>query len=121
MVGILPKRCLFKNRIKPAFLRQATYGTLKLGFYHYLKSKMSSRPKSESFALNVGAAMASGASANALANPTDVLKVRMQSNKLSVYGSRDGGQNMLTLFASIYEKEGVNGLYRVTKTCVRIF
>jgi solute carrier family 25 protein 14/30 len=60
------------NSIAPALLRQASYGTLKIGLYHHLK-KMN--PGEETVLKNVLAGMTSGAVASAIANPTDVLKV----------------------------------------------
>lgn len=98
------------NGIKPALLRQATYGTLKLGFYHYSKKVFSSftkkSPKDQSLVMNMICGMVSGASANSICNPTDVLKVRMQSNS-SLKNSK-----MLKMFKEIYHQEGFAGLYR---------
>ena len=34
-------------RVAPALLRQATYGSLKLGFYHAVKRKLVKNPKGE--------------------------------------------------------------------------
>ena len=34
-----------KLRLKPALLRQATYGTIKLGFYQYLKKIFIQNPQ----------------------------------------------------------------------------
>lgn len=118
-------------RIKPALLRQATYGTLKLGFYQYLKKMANSLSKicfvwsnkrkndlnyliklessqDQSFILNIFCGMFSGATANAIANPTDVLKVRMQSNQKSFLN-----KSLFSLFLEIYQQEGFKGLYRV--------
>ena len=50
--------------------------------------------------------MVSGASANSICNPTDVLKVRMQSN------SKLKDTKMVKMFKDIYHQEGVAGLYR---------
>jgi solute carrier family 25 protein 14/30 len=98
------------NGIKPALLRQATYGTLKLGFYHYSKKVFSSfakkSPKDQSLIMNMICGMVSGASANSICNPTDVLKVRMQSN------STLKNSKMLKMFKEIYHQEGFAGLYR---------
>ncbi len=40
--------CL-RCRIAPALLRQASYGTLKIGLYHYLKRLMVERPQGETY------------------------------------------------------------------------
>lgn len=52
--------------------------------------------------------MVSGAVANGLANPTDVLKVRMQSNQ-----SKFANKSLWTCFREIYANERFGGLYRV--------
>ena len=36
------------TRVAPALLRQATYGSLKLGFYHALKRRLVKDPKGKS-------------------------------------------------------------------------
>lgn len=70
--------------ISPALLRQAVYGTIKYGLYYTIKDVMvmgrgGTREAAEVPALNVLCAVISGALSSAIANPTDVLKVRMQS------------------------------------------
>lgn len=52
--------------------------------------------------------MFSGATANALANPTDVLKIRMQSNQ-----KQFANKSMIGSFSEIFKSEGLSGLYRV--------
>jgi solute carrier family 25 protein 14/30 len=51
------------NSVKPAILRQATYGTLKLGFYQIIKKKLARRPGEQSLFNNVVSGMVSGATA----------------------------------------------------------
>ena len=67
--------------IAPALLRQAVYGTMKYGLYYSLKDLVSNRISEgeESTITNVSIAVVSGAISSAVANPTDVLKVRLQS------------------------------------------
>ena len=50
--------------------------------------------------------MISGAIANGIANPTDVLKVRLQANNNSKR------QSMINAFFEISKNEGLKGLYR---------
>lgn len=38
-------QCCYGNRIAPALLRQATYGTIKIGVYHTLKRAFISNPR----------------------------------------------------------------------------
>lgn len=101
-------RALYRG-IAPALLRQASYGTVKIGLYHYIKRTLRSNPREETIATNVVAGVLSGAISSAVANPTDVLKVRMQSGTIVSYSSR---KSCLRHFHQIYQEEGLRGLYR---------
>ncbi|KAG7311894.1 hypothetical protein JYU34_002979 [Plutella xylostella] len=94
--------------IWPAVLRQATYGTIKFGTYYSLKKALASRRADggarEHVASNTACAALAGGLSSAIANPTDVLKVRMQVG--------DEKRNIVRCFISIYEAEGVRGLWR---------
>lgn len=128
--------------IAPALLRQAVYGTIKYGLYYSLKDLVvSSRICGEESAItNVSIAVVSGAISSAVANPTDVLKVRMQSGKITSFTelhqetavnenqtitSKDAYNKcsikannhftrlkMSAAFKDIYIKEGIGGLWR---------
>lgn len=90
--------------ISPAVLRQATYGTIKFGSYYSLKQYLENGE--ESVRTNICCAVVAGMISSAIANPTDVLKVRMQVL---------GMENRLGLFAcfkDVYKLEGVSGLWR---------
>ncbi|XP_047107357.1 mitochondrial uncoupling protein Bmcp [Schistocerca piceifrons] len=89
--------------IWPAVLRQATYGTIKFGTYYSLK-RIVSQGKEDDVAVNVCCAVIAGMVSSAIANPTDVLKVRMQ-----VLGGQRG---LLDCFQEVYRYEGVGGLWR---------
>jgi solute carrier family 25 (mitochondrial carrier), member 14/30 len=69
-------------RIWPAVLRQATYGTIKFGTYYSLKKAIAARRADggaiEHLPTNTFCAAFAGGLSSAIANPTDVLKVRMQ-------------------------------------------
>ncbi|XP_075055832.1 kidney mitochondrial carrier protein 1 isoform X1 [Mixophyes fleayi] len=60
--------------IAPAMLRQASYGTIKIGTYHSLKRLFVDRPEDETLVLNVFCGVLSGVVSSCIANPTDVLK-----------------------------------------------
>ncbi|XP_055705433.1 mitochondrial uncoupling protein Bmcp isoform X2 [Phlebotomus papatasi] len=105
-------RALYSG-IWPAVLRQATYGTIKFGTYYSLKKHLSrhgilqdSTGKERVWA-NVACAVSAGAISSAIANPTDVLKVRMQ-----VDGRGSGKQSLFACFREIYVREGIRGLWR---------
>ncbi|BFZ00456.1 hypothetical protein BsWGS_03494 [Bradybaena similaris] len=91
----------------PALLRQATYGTIKIGVYHTLKRSLISDPANETLAINVFCGIVAGITSSSIANPTDVLKVRMQAR-----GSHASYDNMFCSFVKIYQQEGVAGLWR---------
>lgn len=101
-------QALYKG-LAPALLRQASYGTLKIGFYNNFKRLLRSRPNDEFLLTNIVAGMLSGAISSAIANPTDVLKVRMQSGTSGTVIVR---QSCLKSFRQIYSEEGLRGLYR---------
>lgn len=99
-------------RIAPALLRQSVYGTLKFGIYYSLKNFLVSHyyegdTAVENMYINVSCAALAGAFSSAIANPTDVLKVRMQ-----VQGRGPNRIPLYTCFYEIYRCEGFKGLYR---------
>ncbi|XP_035792321.1 mitochondrial uncoupling protein Bmcp-like [Anopheles albimanus] len=99
--------------IWPAVLRQATYGTIKFGTYYTLKKVATERgllhdaAGNESVWCNAACATLAGAISSAIANPTDVLKVRMQ-----VHGKGTKEIGLLRCFREIYVQEGIRGLWR---------
>lgn len=93
--------------IWPAVLRQATYGTIKFGTYYSLKSIILEHNEGkESISVNIVCAVIAGAFSSAIANPTDVLKVRMQ-----VQGTT-GNIGLVDCFKDVYTHEGISGLWR---------
>jgi hypothetical protein len=103
---------LYKG-VQPALLRQATYGSLRIGLYEPVKSLLgTTNPSglrsdgSPSLLNKILAGVASGAIGSAICNPTDVVKVRMQA----AHGARYRG--VADAFTTIYKLEGFRGLYR---------
>jgi len=96
----------FYHGIKPALLRQITYGTMRMGFYQSLKKLIQKDEKGEHLYVNVICGMVAGGLANGIANPTDVLKIRLQVNK------DEYSKGMMRAFNDIFQKEGFKGLYR---------
>lgn len=94
--------------IWPAVLRQATYGTIKFGTYYSLKRIIVEHYGKETVGVNVCCAVIAGAVSSAIANPTDVLKVRMQ-----VQGT-NGNIGLVNCFKDVYTHEGISGLWKVT-------
>lgn len=100
------------NRLKPALLRQATYGTIKIGIYHSLKRLTVHDPKDEKLITNVFCGIIAGVVSSCIANPTDVLKVRMQAQSCDAQKL-----SLIKSFSDIAKKEGVAGLWRVRISC----
>ncbi|XP_018584146.2 brain mitochondrial carrier protein 1 isoform X1 [Scleropages formosus] len=98
-------RALYSG-ISPALLRQASYGTIKIGTYNTLKKLFVSQPEDETMVINVFCGVVSGVLSSCLANPTDVLKIRMQAQGSLLQGS------MMANFINIYQTEGTRGLWR---------
>lgn len=105
-------RALYSG-IAPAILRQSVYGTLKFGTYYTLKEFIVSKmyhddniPR-ENMLLNVVCASLSGMISSAIANPTDVLKVRMQ-----IHGKGTNNISLFKCFYEVYYTEGLRALYR---------
>uniref|UniRef100_A0A3P9IV81 Solute carrier family 25 member 30 n=1 Tax=Oryzias latipes TaxID=8090 RepID=A0A3P9IV81_ORYLA len=67
-------RALYSG-IAPAMLRQASYGTIKIGTYQSFKRLLVDRPEDETLLTNVACGVLSGVISSSIANPTDVLKV----------------------------------------------
>merc|ERR1719480_283421 len=94
--------------LSSALVRQAVYGTLKFGLYCSAKEALPApRTKRTGCALNLGCAVWAGCVSSAIATPTDVIKVRMQSN--TVQGVERG---LLHVGQDIVTREGVRGLWR---------
>ncbi|MBN3322959.1 UCP5 protein, partial [Atractosteus spatula] len=92
--------------ISPALLRQASYGTIKIGTYQTLKRLFVTRPEDETMVINVFCGVIAGVISSSIANPTDVLKIRMQAQGSLLQGS------MMANFIDIYQQEGTRGLWR---------
>lgn len=93
--------------IAPALLRQASYGTIKIGVYHTLKRAIVPNPEDETLSINMLCGIVAGIVSSAAANPTDLLKVRMQAK-----GREGASEDMVHAFTNIYRQEGLRGLWR---------
>ncbi|KAG5347220.1 KMCP1 protein, partial [Acromyrmex charruanus] len=93
--------------ISSAILRQATYGTIKFGTYYSLKkAAIDTWATGDLVTINIVCAALAGAISSAIANPTDVVKVRMQVN------GNERNISLFTCFQDVYRYEGVRGLWR---------
>ena len=117
-------QALFKG-LKPALLRQATYGAMRYGLYAPIRNSLGvdpNLPKSEiPIVKKIVAGATAGAGASFLANPTDLIKIRMQVDGMA--GNSAGGpryKGLFDAFRTIIREEGVLGLWKgVGPTCGR--
>ncbi|KAI8808770.1 mitochondrial substrate carrier family protein [Cladochytrium replicatum] len=92
--------------LSPSLLREATYSTLRMGFYPFFKSFLQSADEKDiSLTKKVVAAGAGGAVAAMIASPSDLVKVRMQAVPPRYHRMRDA-------FIEIAKTEGWKGFYR---------
>jgi hypothetical protein len=94
--------------LRPALLRQASYGTLRVGTYEPAKAALERAGVAPGLPLKLLAGMACGGAAAGLCCPTDVAKVRMQADGLA---GRRRYAGALHALRSIYAAEGLRGLY----------
>lgn len=118
---------LFKG-LPPALLRQSTYGSLRYGLYGPIRDAMGVVPGTPKHEIplwkKIVAGGGAGALASAVANPTDLVKVRLQTD-----GQMKGPDGellpkrytgMVHAFTTIVKEEGVLGLWKgVGPTCGR--
>jgi hypothetical protein len=113
---------LYKG-LTASLLREATYSTLRIGFYDVFKDILKAEdPKRTPLWKKIVAGALAGALGAAIANPTDLVKVRLQasasgSSALSFLVPNEKQrvsdfQLTWRMFAYTFQKEGVRGLYR---------
>lgn len=109
---------LFKG-LPPALVRQSTYGSLRYGLYGPIKNSLGIDPKAPKDAIplwkKIVAGGGAGAIASAIANPTDLMKVRLQTDGMM----KDAEGNLLPkrytgmvdCLIKIIKEEGVAALW----------
>jgi hypothetical protein len=112
-------RGLFKG-ITASMLREASYSSLRLGLYDPFKAIVAGSGSSKddiTLTQKILAGGASGAIGSAIANPTDLIKIRFQN---VLPGQAAPYRHTGDAFLTIVRTEGIAGLYRgVTPTVVR--
>ena len=94
--------------VTASLLREFSYGGIRLGAYEPIKELFGATdPAHTPLWKKIAAGGTSGMIGSALANPTDLVKIRMQ-------GYRQGNRYTTTFhaFFDIYRKEGLRGLWR---------
>ncbi len=92
----------------PSMLREGTYSMMRMGFYEPIRDSLDaisgSNGKPGLFQKIISGAM-SGAVASSIANPTDLVKIRLQAQNSPYSG-------MIDCFTKIIKQDGFKGLYR---------
>lgn len=108
----------FYTGLPAAVLRQSTYGGLCFSVYPYLRDGLSAQEKSSDapFWARLAAGAIAGGGAAALANPTDVVKVRLQADgRLQMLqGTPPRYSGTMAAFGAIMRKEGLAAFWRGT-------
>jgi len=110
-------QALFRG-LPPALLRQSTYGSLRYGLYMPIRNALGvdpSRPKEIPLHKKVVAGAVAGALASGIANPTDLVKVRMQTDGMVAAGGSAAAprryRGVIHCFTTTLREEGVFGLW----------
>ncbi len=102
---------LFKG-LTPGLLRQCVFATLRIGLYEPVRNFYHSGDPSEiPLYKKIAAGMTTGTIGIAVANPTDVVKVRMQAEGRLAPGVARRYNGTAHAFATIYRVEGIRGLW----------
>ena len=102
--------------IQAAWLREATYTSIKLGMYGPLRESLGATNQEAPFILKFAAGATSGSIGSIIANPLDVMKTMMMAQS-------DKATPLSTLGKQLYQQQGIAGFYRgiqanVTRACV---
>ncbi|KAK9822131.1 hypothetical protein WJX74_009601 [Apatococcus lobatus] len=100
--------------IEPGLHRQVLFGGLRIGLYEPVKRfYMGKRPADQApLHLKIAAGMTTGALAICIASPTDLVKVRMQTEGKLPPGVPRRYPNAFSAYAIIARQEGVSSLWR---------
>lgn len=105
--------------ISAAMTRQFTYGTLRLGLYDVLRTKVAGSNKPTIWQ-KMACGLTAGGIAAASCNPVEVALVRMQADGCKPLAEQRGYRHIFDAWARIVPEEGFLTLYRgVTATVTR--
>jgi len=101
----------FYKGIGPAWLREASYTSLRLGLYEPVKALVGANAPGAGFLRKFIAGALAGAIGSCAGNPFDVLKTKMMANK-------DSNDGLSATASKIMELEGLAGFYKGFNTNV---
>jgi len=98
--------------LTPGLHRQCLYGGLRIGMYDPIKKfYQGDAPGAPSLGVKIAAALTTGAFAIAVANPTDLVKVRMQAQGRMGKDAPKRYPSAMKAYGIIMREEGVAGLW----------
>lgn len=103
------------NGISAAYLRQATYATLRLGFFDRFLAFFTERAKASERSVGFGeratASLGAGGLAAAIANPSEVALIRMQADGAKPKAERANYKSVVDALIRVGRNEGVATLW----------
>jgi solute carrier family 25 (mitochondrial oxoglutarate transporter), member 11 len=100
--------------ISASLMRQAVYGTARLGLHRVFSEKMKEAQGGGALPAwkTIASSMGSGAIASVIGNPFDISLVRMQADSLKPAAERRNYKNVFDAIGRIAREEGVLNLWR---------
>jgi solute carrier family 25 uncoupling protein 8/9 len=95
----------------PALHRQLVFASLRIGLYRYISEALRAPGEAVTLSGKVLSGLVSGAIGITVANPTDLVKVRMQSEGPLAAGVAPRYRGVLDAYTSIVRVEGLRGLW----------
>jgi hypothetical protein len=95
----------YKKGIPAAWMREASYTSIRLGGYTPIKKAMGADKKDSGFLIKFAAGCAAGGLGSLVGNPFDVLKTKMMA-------AEGAGISLIPTARQIYQSQGAIGFYR---------
>ncbi|ELR12925.1 mitochondrial carrier protein [Acanthamoeba castellanii str. Neff] len=103
----------FYKGLSASLMREASYSTIRMGGYEVCKTQLGATdPATTPLWKKIVAGGIAGATGAAIANPTDLVKVRLQADTGSHATGGPRYKSTLHAFKEVYRTEGWAGLYR---------
>lgn len=102
----------FYKGLDSAIIRQACYATTRLGIFYSLIDFFKKENESISFGIKSFSSISAGAIAAMVANPADLILVRMQSDGTLPPEERRNYKNVFEAFSRVIKEEGLIRLWR---------
>lgn len=101
--------------LSAGYLRQLSYGMLRLGFFDRFLAIVESRAESQgrkvNFAERAAASLSAGGLAAGIANPAEVALIRMQSDGMKPAAERANYRSVVDALVRVSRAEGITGLW----------